>query len=83
MKVRNLRWRFYQKKGGPRQIGNRCSVYCRGCICCDSYMFFYTRGRFGSFDEVRAAYPDAWKFEELPWAEAVAKNSLQAAADVV
>lgn len=54
MKVRNIRWRFYRKAGGPREIGNRCKEYAEGCIICDAWKFYDERGRFPSFDEVRA-----------------------------
>lgn len=54
MKVRRLRWRFYRKTGGCRQVGHRCKDYCAGCIVCDFYRFLDERGRFPySFDEAR------------------------------
>lgn len=52
MKVRRLKLRFYKKAGGPRGIGNRCSVYCAGCIVCESYKHLDERGRFPTWDEV-------------------------------
>lgn len=36
-KVRTLRRRFYPKKGGGRNFGLRCKVYCAGCIICDAW----------------------------------------------
>lgn len=53
MKARNLRRRFYRKRGGPyRTVGLRCKDYCAGCIVCDFYRFNDERGRFPrSFEE--------------------------------
>jgi hypothetical protein len=53
MKVRKLRWRFYKKRGGPRQIGNRCKDYEPGCIVCDAYRVYDQTGRFPTFEELR------------------------------
>lgn len=46
MKVRQLRWRFYRKTGGPRGWGNRCNDYGPGCILCEMYRFLDNHGRF-------------------------------------
>ena len=54
MTVRNLRWRFYKKTGGPRGIGLNCKDYQPGCMVCDSYQYLRDHGRFPTFEEVRA-----------------------------
>jgi hypothetical protein len=51
MKVRRLRWRFYRKTGGPRNIGLCCKDYGPGCIVCESYRYLHRHGRFPSFEE--------------------------------
>jgi hypothetical protein len=52
MKVRQLRWRFYKKTGGPRGWGNRCKDYGPGCLLCEMYRYLDAYGRFPSFEEV-------------------------------
>lgn len=54
MKLRNLRWRFYRKTGGPRGIGSRCTAYFAGCIVCESYRYLDEHGRFPTWEQARA-----------------------------
>lgn len=51
MKLRSLKWRFYRKTGGPRELGHRCKDFCGGCIVCESYRYLDQHGGFPSFEE--------------------------------
>lgn len=54
MKVRDIRRRAYPKRG-YHNIGKRCPEDYPGCVNCDAWHFFDTRGRFPySFDEMWA-----------------------------
>jgi hypothetical protein len=45
--------RAYRKTGGPPSIGNNCKSYEKGCIVCEAYRFYATRGRFpNTFNEL-------------------------------
>lgn len=65
--IRQLRWRFYRKTGGPREIGHRCKDYCPGCIVCECYRYLDQHGRFPSFDEVRPICEAEARKEHEAW----------------
>lgn len=67
MNVRKLRWRFYKKKGGGRNIGLRCKDYCSGCIVCESWKFRDEHGRFPSYEEIDPICEEANKTEHEAW----------------
>lgn len=65
MKVRNQRWRFYKKRGGPRGIGHRCKgEQYLGCIVCASYDYLDKHGKFPDFETAHAITMQTLKEEE-------------------
>lgn len=73
--LRNLRWRFYRKTGGPRNVGNRCKTYCPGCIVCATYRLFYLTGGFPTWQQAHRESQDQAEanpdLRETPWKEIV------------
>lgn len=64
MKVRQQRWRFYRKKGGPRGIGLRCKgEQYMGCIICASYAHLDEHGKFPDFDTAHAITQEVMRKE--------------------
>lgn len=69
MRVRDLRWRFYKKHGGPRGVGHRCTAYFPGCIVCEAYRFLDQHGRFPSFAEVSPICDEEASKDHEAWLE--------------